>query len=331
MLRFVRTLVSVPLLAAALVLQSAGAPLASLAAVPQNVTVAITAIPGNYVTLNHFVAFDVTVTNGSGSTVAQLSIVDSVTNGAIYSADVTGGTVAGQTACTTNGSLSCYAGNLADGATLQLRVVYIATATGVLTAEFIGNSTGTPGGNVDGGSSHGDTFDGSYSLNVFNEFDASTVAGQTTQGYIPDAGDTLQTSVTDRGTAANPLWTGLHIPAGSNKFLASVAEGAAPSSLAACATRNGCFGQATELHINNGATIAPFTVDILVDNAKSWKSLSQWNIFHYAGSSTTGDLLPACSSTIVVNCVLSKGYSASDRNDYVATIVLNQNGWIRNG
>jgi hypothetical protein len=336
MLRFLRTLVSVPLLASALVLQSAGTPLATLAAVPQNVDVIVSAIPGDFVTVNHFVAFDVAITNGSGSTVAQLSIVDSLSGdaaGTLRGVLITGGNAAGQTSCTTAGGLSCYAGNMANGATMSLRVIYQATSTGTLTVDFVGSSTGTPGGNTDGGNSHGDTFDGTASIDVLSEFDASSAAGQSTQGYIPDAGDTLETSAVNFGSA-NPLVTEVVIPAaavGTQGYLASVREGLFPGS-STCPLKKGCFGQASELTVNGGATLdAPITVTFIASNAKAFTPLSQWTILHSATLTSTPIVLPACSGSVVVNCVVSKNYVSGSKIDYIAVLRLDHNGWIRQG
>jgi hypothetical protein len=336
MLRLLRTIVSVPLLASALVLQSAGTPLATLAAVPQNVDVIVSTIPGDFVTVNHFVAFDVAITNGSGSTVSQLSIVDNKSGtaaGTVRGVLVTGGSVSSQTTCTTSGGLSCYAGNMANRATLNLRVIYQVTTTGTFTVAFVGTSTGTPRGNTDGGNSHGDTFDGNASIAVLSEFDANSAAGQSTQGYIPDAGDTLQTSAVNFGSA-NPLVTKVVIPAaavGMQGYLASVSEGLFPGS-STCPLNKGCFGQASQLVVNGGAALdAAISVTFTSSNAKAFTSLSKWTILHSATLTSTPVVLPACSSSVTVNCVVSKNYVSGSKIDYVAVLLLDHNGWIRQG
>jgi hypothetical protein len=312
------------------VLQSAAVPLTALAAVPL-VPVTVTALPADHVTLGHFVAFDVHVDNQSGSTVAQLSIVNSIDSGAGTLSGVltAGGTAASHTTCAQTGTFSCDAGNLAANETLDLRVIYKVTALGLFRVTFTGSSTGNTTSDP-GGNSHGDTFIGSGEVTVSSEFDDGT--NNDTKGYIPDGGDTLHTSLNNFGVN-NPLWTEVAIPGnavGLLGFLASVDEGAYPG--VACGLRKGCYGQASHLVVNSGTALsAPFTVSILVNNAKSFTSLSQWQIVHVSDDGTTPQTLPACSSGVTMNCVLSKGYAPNDRTDYVATLVLDRNGYIRNG
>lgn len=333
--RVLRPLVGVPLLVAAMVLQTAGAPLTTLAAVPNNVDVTVSTIPGSFVTVGHYVAFDVSVVNSSGQTLPQMSIVDdrSGAGSTLVGALVTGGSVAGQTSCTTAGTLSCYAGNMADGATLTLRVIYQVTSTGTLTVHFVGTTTGNPKGNSDGGNSHGDTFDGAASIDVFSEFDASSQAGASTQGYIPDAGDTLQTSDANFG-AGNPVVTRVVIPGaavGELGYLASVSEGNFPGSTA-CPLKKGCFGQSSELIVNDGLTLdAPITVTFISYNAKAYTPLNKWTIVHSDTLTSTPVELPACSSSVTINCVSSKDYYNGSKTDYVAVLLLDHNGWIRQG
>jgi hypothetical protein len=318
-----------------MVLQTAAAPLSTLAAVPQNVHVGVTTIPDSFVTVGHYVAFDVAIENDSGQTLPQLSIVDRASGGGsvLAGALVTGGSVKGQTSCTAALTLSCYAGNMADGATLTLRVVYKVTAVGSLTVHFVGTTTGNPNGDSDGGHSHGDTFDGAASIDVLSEFDASSQAGASTQGYIPDDGDTLQTSEANFG-ADNPVVTRVVIPGaavGELGYLASVSEGNFPGSTA-CPLRKGCFGQSSELIVNDGATLdAPITITFISYNAKAFTPLSQWTIVHSDTLTSTPTALPACSRSVTINCVSSKDYYNGSKTDYVAVLLLDHNGWIRQG
>ncbi len=73
------------------------------------------------------------------------------------------------------------------------------------------------------------------------------------------------------------------------------------------------------------------TVTFQSSNAKAYTPLSQWTILHSSTLSSTPVVLPACSATVLVNCVVSKNYVSGSKIDYVAVLLLDHNGWIRQG
>lgn len=337
-------------LSLSLLVQSTGAPLASLARVP-DVSVSITTLPDNatsttnsYATTGAYVAYDVTITNNSSSNVAQLAIDDSfVVPGSeqpIYRGFFKlGGSAAAQTTCSDpaqSAAFSCTVGNFASLATLSLRVVYQLPSTpGPLTATFTGTSTGTPG--TDPNMSHGDTFASSVTIDLTAPF-SDGLTDRATTSYVPTSGEVLETSLAGFGPS-NPMWTRISVSQGAltgfpTGTTATLREG---DGLVACPVGFSCFGQTAQIDLADHATLAmPFKVELRVDNAKSFVPLKKWVIIHILQDGvTTEDVSTACimSGGVATNapCTQSTAVASDDRSDYVATIWLRQNGWIRNG
>ncbi len=328
-------------LSAGMLLQAASLPAISMAAVP-NVPVSVVAVP-SFVTIGHYVAFDVDISNDSGANVAQAMVSDVISTPSGGTATymgtiVRGGTAAVHTTCTQTGEFSCSIGNFSAGETLSLRVVYrTPLVAGTLYATFIGTSTGQP--SSDPNKSHGDTFSASLTVTMSDPF--TNGSDLSTAGYVPTGGEVLETSIGSFGPT-NPMWTRLTVPAaavsdltfgttaflqeGDNGSFHTTTNGAVP-----CPIASGCYGQTSQVRFANG-TLRPaaFQVEILVDNAKKFTAFNKWQIAHISDDGT-GMILPTCGGTVTVNCVLSKAISSADKNDYTATLLLDQNGWIRNG
>jgi hypothetical protein len=331
-------------LALGMLIQTAAAPAALLAKVP-DVPVTVTPVPNNatttanaFVTAGDFVAFDVALTNDSPSTVAQLTM-DATLAGpqpTYRGTFIVGGSLAAQTSCSASGAFACTVGNVASGGDLQLRVVYLtSTTTGTLDAEFFGTSTGAPGS--DPGTSHGDTFQASAAVDTLAPF--SDTGDKGTSGYVPPSGDDLQTNPAGFGPQ-NPMWTRITVPAaalanaqfGTTAFLQE-----ASSFDGVVCPLDACFGQTSNLALAGGAHLpAPFKVEVRVDNAKKSTNLQRWTLVHILDDKTSYEIVDtecAMVGGVPTNapCLESKGVAPDDKSDYVAVLWLLENGYIRNG
>lgn len=332
-------------LAAGMLIQAAITPLGVVAKVPLTDT-SLTPIPNRvnpatqhaFVTAGDYIAFDFTFENLDNSTISQMAIDDSFAQDDVVPTYVqtfkTGGTLVDQTTCSTGGDFSCTVGQVVSGATLQLRIVYLTSATpGQFTLTVAGSTTGAPGS--DPGTSHGDTFGKSVTIDTVSTFTNTGDLG--TSGYLPPTGDELQTTLSNFGPS-NPMWTHVTVPAAAmaNLPIGHVAflDEADSYPQAVCDAALKCFGQTSHISVAGGATMAAaFSVEVRMDNAKKFVPLNKWTLRHFPDSGAAADITTPC--TMVAGaatnapCLQTKFAAADDKNDYVGIVWLLQNGWIR--
>ena len=332
-------------LALGMVVQAAMTPLGAVARVPSTDTT-LTPVPNNvnpdtdnaFVTAGDYIAFDFTFENTDNANISQMSLADSFAAGDVVPTYIgtfkTGGTLASQTVCSTGGEFSCNVGLVPDGATLDLRIVYRTTTTpGSFTLSVVGSTTGTP--DTDPGTSHGDTFSVSTTVDTVDQFTDTGDLG--TSGYLPITGDELQTSLANFGPG-NPMWTHVNVPAAAMANLpigdVGFLDEADSYPQAVCAAALKCFGQTSHISIAGGATMAaPFSVEIRMDNAKKFVSLNKWTLIHFPDSGDPADITTPCNTTsgppTNAPCIQVKKAASDDKNDYIALVWLLENGWIR--
>ncbi|HEX5395482.1 MAG TPA: hypothetical protein VFX74_00145, partial [Candidatus Limnocylindria bacterium] len=219
---------------------------------------------------------------------------------------------------------------------LQLRVIYLTAAqTGAIGFGIFGTTSGTS--SSDPGTSHGDTFTASVTVNARSPFVDTGDLG--TSGYVPPQGDDLQTSPAGFGPS-NPMWTHITVPAaalGNLPFGATAFLQEANSFSGVTCPVQACFGQTSSITLAGGATlVAPFMVEVRVDNAKHYTNLRKWTLIHVFDDGTSYEIVDqACvmSHGTATNapCVQSKSTARDDKKDYVAVLWLTRNGYIRNG
>lgn len=330
-------------LAVGMFVQAAALPMGVLATVPSTATT-LTPLPNNattthpvpFVTAGDYIAFDFTFENTGRSNIAQMKLADFFATGDVVptyvGTYVTGGSLASQAQCSagSSGDFSCDVGMAPNGATLDLRIVYLTLATpGFFHLTIDGSTTGTP--STDPGTSHGDTFSaGPITVQTVDPFEDTGDLG--TSGFVPPTGEELQTSLNGFGTG-NPMWTKITVPAdaltafttGTTAYLEEVP----------CGTTANCIVQKSHITLAGGISLAKlFRVEIKVDNAKAFVNLNRWTIDQVNDDSTVSPITTAC---VMVNgrptnttaCLESKTASPTDRNDYVGVVWLLHNGYIK--
>lgn len=349
----------IPILVLALLLASFPA---SVAAAVSPMVATVTPYPDNaepdalpdplpaFVTAGEYAAFDITVANpATSSAVTNVSIVGTTNMPASFSSFVVTHDPAGQVDCAwdaTDGELACSLGNFAVGVSVSIRVIFDTPDSPGQTLLFsvLGESAGASSSDAPG-QSRGDQFGDDAAILLVPLFLNDPVERGAAE-FIP-VGTAAQIRTAGTTTSpANPALTLVNVapipgdraPFGTYGFLKEHAD----VTEFPCATGVTCHGQAVELQLLEGASFAPqaFLVEIRLDDVKANVATpKKWVIYHFIDGVATPE--QPFDRTCVIDeetgfptnapCGVSRVAASDDKNDFIATFWLTENGYIRGG
>lgn len=287
-------------------------------------SIAVAAVPSVYLsvaatppraTAGQPIGFTITVDNRDNSTVAQATVEATVPGGTTYS-----GVYPASTSCSeAGGVVTCNLGNLPGMTKVTYALVFTTTTAGTsATTTVTGSTTGGP--TTDGGNSHGDNF-------LCNPSTVCTATTNLVTYNDPNFNGRFATDTSDVSTLGINAGGGLQstsITPPRAGIAVTAADGAQASTPLGDPCHDLCWGEYSQLNVDNGNRVGPFKVVIEVDKAQVPPGVNQKNM-KVVHINDAGELC-----TLNVNCLAGESSTVSKipGGNYRITLILLTNGWV---